>query len=133
MPNSIDSKEASERLVRAFLGAWTGRDIDTLCGYFADDAVYHNVPVAPIRGRAGIRQIFLAFLDAFEAASLDVVTLAAEPGLVIAERIDHFLMRNGNRITLPVTGVFEVRGGKITRFSDYFDLADFERQSGMKL
>ncbi len=128
-----DSKEASERLVRHFLGAWTGRNIETLCGCFADDAVYHNVPVAPIKGIAGIRQIFVAFLDAFETANLDIITLAAEPGLVIAERIDHFLMHNGTRIALPVTGVFEVRNGHITRFSDYFDLADFERQSGMKL
>lgn len=130
---TTDTKETSEQLVRSFLGAWTGRDIDTLCGYFADDAVYHNVPVTPIKGIAGIRQIFVAFLDAFEAASLDIITLAAEPGLVIAERIDHFLMRDGTRITLPVTGVFEVRNDRIVRFSDYFDLADFERQSGMKL
>ena len=128
-----DTKHASEKLVRHFLGAWTGRDIETLCACFADEAVYHNVPVAPIKGIAGIRQIFVAFLDAFEMADLEVITLAAEPGLVIAERIDHFLMRNGTRITLPVTGVFEVSGGRIVRFSDYFDLADFERQSGMKL
>ena len=32
-----------------------------------------------------------------------------------------------------MTGVFVVENGKITRFSDYFDLADFERQSGFKL
>lgn len=128
-----DSKDASEKLVRGFLGSWVGRDIDEICGYFADDAIYHNVPVAPITGIAGIRQIFVAFLDAFVSARLEIITLAAEPGLVIAERIDHFVMNDGRRITLPVTGVFEVRGGRIRRFSDYFDLADFERQSGLKL
>ncbi|WP_293389611.1 nuclear transport factor 2 family protein [Nevskia sp.] len=133
MPTTIDTREACEKLVRHFLGAWTGRNLETLCACFADHAVYHNVPVAPIKGIAGIRQIFVAFLDAFETASLDIIALAAEPGLVIAERIDLFLMRNGTRIALPVTGVFEIRNGKITRFSDYFDLADFERQSGMKL
>lgn len=129
----LDPQDDCERRVRDFLGAWTGRDIDALCGYFAADAVYHNVPVAPIAGIAGIRQIFVAFLDAFEAARLDVVSLAAAPGLVIAERVDRFTMRNGTRVVLPVTGVFELRGGRITRFSDYFDLADFERQSGLKL
>ncbi len=129
----LDPQDACERRVRDFLGAWTGRDIAALCSYFAADAVYHNVPVAPITGIAGIRQIFVAFLEAFEAASLDVVSLAAAPGLVIAERIDRFTMRNGTRVVLPVTGVFELRGDRITRFSDYFDLADFERQSGLKL
>lgn len=133
MNAATDTKENSERLVRAFLDGWEGRDIEQLCSAFAEDSVYHNVPVAPITGMAGIRQIFEGFLAAFESARLEVITLAAEPGLVIAERVDHFVMRDGKRITLPVTGVFVVRGGKIRRFSDYFDLADFERQSGIKL
>ena len=129
----VDTKHDSEKLVRDFLGAWEGRDLDVICGAFADDAVYHNVPVAPIEGIAGIRAIFAAFLAAFAEAKLDIVTLAAEPGLVLAERVDYFTMNDGRKVVLPVNGVFEVRDGKITRFSDYFDLADFEQQSGFKL
>jgi limonene-1,2-epoxide hydrolase len=128
-----DSKEASEKLVRDFLGSWQGRSLDTICSAFAENAVYHNVPVKPIEGMAGIRAIFQAFLDAFTYAELKIITLAAEPGLVLAERIDYFTMNDGRKIVLPVTGVFVVKNGKITRFSDYFDLADFERQSGLKL
>ncbi|WP_099040632.1 limonene-1,2-epoxide hydrolase family protein [Mycobacterium neglectum] len=127
------TKQASEKLVRDFLGSWEGRDLDTICGAFADDAVYHNVPVKPIEGIAGIRAIFQAFLDAFSEAKLDIVTLAAEPGLVLAERVDYFTMNDGTKVVLPVNGVFVVKNGKITRFSDYFDLADFEGQSGFKL
>ncbi|CQD14615.1 limonene-1,2-epoxide hydrolase [Mycobacterium lentiflavum] len=128
-----DTKEASEKLVRDFLGSWQGRSLDSICAGFADDAVYHNVPVDPIEGIDGIRAVFQAFLDAFSDAKLDVLSLAAEPGLVLAERIDYFTMNDGRKVILPVTGVFEVKNGKIARFSDYFDLADFERQSGMKL
>ena len=128
-----DTKQDSEKLVRGFLGGWEGGDLEALCGAFADDAVYHNVPVAPIEGIVGIRAIFQAFLDAFAKAKLDIVTLAAEPGLVLVERIDYFTMHDGREVVLPVNGVFEVRDGKIVRFSDYFDLADFERQSGFKL
>lgn len=98
MSASTDTKGSSERLVRDFLGAWNGRDIETICGVFAADAMYHNVPVKPIHGLKAIRPFFEAFLEAFEYASLDIITLAAEPGLVIAERIDRFVMRNGTRI-----------------------------------
>lgn len=128
-----ETKHDSEKLVRDFLGSWEDRDLDVICSAFADDAVYHNVPVAPIEGIAGIRAIFQAFLEAFAEAKLDIVTLAAEPGLVLAERVDYFTMNDGRKVVLPVNGVFEVRDGKITRFSDYFDLADFEKQSGFKL
>jgi limonene-1,2-epoxide hydrolase len=34
---------------------------------------------------------------------------------------------------VPVNGIFELRDGKIVRFSDYFNLADWEKQSGMPL
>ena len=115
------------------MSAWRERNLDHLLSFFASDAVYHNVPVAPIVGQAAIRDIFAAFLREFRTASLDVVTAVAEPGLVIAERIDRFESNSGRRIELPVTGVFVLADGKIVRFSDYFDLASFERQSGMKL
>ncbi|MGZ5397840.1 MAG: nuclear transport factor 2 family protein, partial [Mycobacterium sp.] len=108
------AKQASEKLVRDFLGSWEGRDLDTICGAFADDAVYHNVPVKPIEGIAGIRAIFQAFLDAFSEAKLDIVTLAAEPGLVLAERVDYFTMNDGSRVVLPVSGVFVVKNDEIT-------------------
>lgn len=125
--------DESRRWVLSFLSAWRERNLDHLLSFFASDAVYHNVPVAPIVGQAAIRDIFAAFLREFRTASLDVVTAVAEPGLVIAERIDRFESNGGRRIELPVTGVFVLADGKIARFSDYFDLASFERQSGMKL
>ncbi|WP_245604932.1 limonene-1,2-epoxide hydrolase family protein [Mycobacterium genavense] len=80
-----------------------------------------------------VSAVFQAFLDAFSDAKLDIRTLAAESGLVLVERVDCFTMNDGRKVVLPVTGVFEVKNGKIARFSDYFDLADFEEQSGMKL
>ena len=128
-----DTKQTSEKVVRDFLKSWEGRDLETICSAFADDAVYHNVPVKPIEGITGIRTIFQSFLAAFAEAKLDIVMLAAAPGLVLAERIDYFTMNDGRRVVLPVNGVFEIRNGKITRFSDYFDLADFEQQSGFTL
>jgi len=123
----------SKQLVLDFLASWRSRDLERLMSFFSEDSTYHNVPVEPIRGLAGIRGIFTAFLAAFREASLDVVCVAAEPGLVIAERIDRFETRSGVAFALPVTGVFVIENEKIARFSDYFDLASFERQSGMKL
>ena len=124
--------DESKALVERFLAAWARRDIDVLVDFFADDAIYHNVPVAPIRGVGGIRQIFTAFLETFDEVSLDIVNVVAEPELVFAERVDRFAIGE-RRFELPVNGVFEIRDGKIARFSDYFDLTTFERSSGLRL
>ena len=123
----------NERLVRDFCGAWLRRNLDELMRPFAADAVYHNVPVAPVVGAAGIRATFAGFLEGMPYIELDVVNAAASGALVFTERVDRFAMPNGHRFELPVNGVFEVRDGKIVSFRDYFDLATFERGSGLKL
>jgi limonene-1,2-epoxide hydrolase len=128
--NAADSKQ----LVLDFLASWDGRDIEYIMSFFSDDSVYHNVPVQPLKGLAPIRAIFEAFLREFRTASLDVVAAVAEPGMVIAERIDRFQTISGKDVVLPVTGVFVVDDQKkIIRFSDYFDLDSFQRQSGLTL
>jgi limonene-1,2-epoxide hydrolase len=121
----------NEKTVRAFLAAWPRKKLDELMSYFTDDAVYHNVPVAPIKGKAEIRKVFEGFLGAF-SIELIVVNAAAAGNVVFTERIDRFDM-NGKQFDLPVNGVFELRGGKIASFRDYFDLASFEKPSGLKL
>lgn len=133
MSAAATSPQACERAVREFLDAWVGRNLDAIMRNFAPNAVYHNVPVAPIRGQEGIRKIFQTFLDLFPEARLEVVSLATAPNLVIAERVDYFTLHDGRRIKLPVTGVFVIEDGLIARFSDYFDLGDWERQSGIRL
>jgi limonene-1,2-epoxide hydrolase len=121
----------NEQIVRNFLAAWPAKNIDELMSYFTDDAVYHNIPVPPVKGKKDIRDVFTGFLGAF-SIELIVVNAAASGNLVFTERIDRFDM-NGVKFDLPVNGVFELRNGKIASFRDYFDLASFERPSGLKL
>jgi limonene-1,2-epoxide hydrolase len=120
-----------EKIVSEFLAAWPRKNVDELMSYFAPDAVYHNIPVPPVVGADAIRKVFEGFLGAFSIV-LDVVNMASKGDLVFTERIDRFVM-NGKKFDLPVNGVFELRGGKIVSFRDYFDLASFERPSGLKL
>ena len=122
---------SAEKIVTEFLAAWPRKNVDELMRYFADDAVYHNIPVPPVEGADAIRKTFEGFLGAFTIV-LDVVNIASSGNLVFTERVDRFEM-NGRRFDLPVNGVFELRGGKIVSFRDYFDLATFENASGLKL
>ena len=120
-----------EKIVTEFLAAWPRKNVDELMSYFAPDAVYHNIPVPPIEGADAIRKVFEGFVGAFSIV-LDVVNIASNGDLVFTERVDRFVMGN-KKFDLPVNGVFELRNGKIVSFRDYFDLATFERPSGLKL
>lgn len=124
--------DQAESCVRAFLEAWSRKDLEEIMSFMAPEAVYHNVPVEPLRGEKAIRQIFQSFVDNFDTAELEVINLVSDGSTVMAERIDRFRLGEKS-CDLPVTGVFEVRDGKIVAFRDYFDLATFAQGTGLSL
>jgi limonene-1,2-epoxide hydrolase len=116
-----------ESVVRDFCAAWSRRDVEELLGYFTSDAVYHNIPVAPVTGHDGIRELLNMFAPAAETAEFEILNIASRGSLVFTERIDRFTM-NGRQVALPVAGIFEIRDGKIAAWRDYFDFATWQRQ-----
>jgi limonene-1,2-epoxide hydrolase len=118
-----------ESVVRDFCAAWSTRDVDAILAWFADDAVYHNMPIAPVRGHAEIRGVLEMFVPPASAIQFDVLAVATHGNLVFTERVDRFTVGD-KEIALPVAGVFEVRAGKIAAWRDYFDLASYQRQLG---
>jgi limonene-1,2-epoxide hydrolase len=58
---------------------------------------------------------------------VEITGLAAENGIVWAERLDHVRFADGSRRTLPCLGRLEITDGAIARFTDYFDVRWFGR------
>jgi limonene-1,2-epoxide hydrolase len=115
-------------IVRSFIEAWSRNDLDELMSFFAPDCVYHNIPVAPVSGLEATRATLKGF--ASMATKIEwVLHQIAETatGVVLTERTDRFQM-GGRWVELPVMGSFELQGGKISAWRDYFDLAQFQRQ-----
>ena len=117
-----------ETVVRSFFAAWPRRNMEEVLGYFTDDALYHNMPLEPVTGKDGIREILNMFLfsDQLEAELLHVAPLGT---LVFTERVDRMTLA-GKRVVLPCAGVMEIRDDKIAAWRDYFDLATWQRQTG---
>jgi limonene-1,2-epoxide hydrolase len=117
-----------ETIVRDFCATWPERDVDKLLAYFTDDALYHNMPMEPVTGKNGIREILNLFIPA-EDVEAEITLLATRGNIVFTERIDRMTI-GGKKVVLPCAGVFEVRNGKIAAWRDYFDLATWQRQTG---
>jgi limonene-1,2-epoxide hydrolase len=118
----------STTLVLDFCAAFSRRDVEEILAYFTDDAVYHNMPVAPATGTAAIRNVLQMFLGQATFAEFEVLNIAASGDVVLTERMDRFEI-GGKRIELPVMGAFEVKAGKIAAWRDYFDMAAWTRQT----
>jgi limonene-1,2-epoxide hydrolase len=114
-------------LVRAFCDCWAAGDLDQIMSFFADDAVYHNIPVDPVHGADAIRATIAGYTTGVESVEFEVKHIAAAGDVVLTERVDRFTFANG-RVSLPVSGTFEVHDGKIAAWRDYFDMNQFMKQ-----
>ncbi|MGV9415834.1 limonene-1,2-epoxide hydrolase family protein [Nocardia sp. NPDC003693] len=113
-----------EALVTAFCAEWLTGTPESIAAYFTEDAVYHNIPMAPLRGKPAILDFLKGFIGAFGGIEFTIHHQSATGTTVLNERTDRFALGD-KPIELPVMGVFEVSGNKITAWRDYFDMAQF--------
>ena len=101
---------------------------EALGAYFTDDALYHNIPMEPVKGKAAI-QATLGGMAAGGMRSLgwEVKHQTATGNVVMNERVDSFNI-GGKTVAIPVMGVFVIQDGKIAEWRDYFDLGMWQKQ-----
>lgn len=115
-------------LVRDLLAACARVDLDTVVGMVTEDVEYDNVPVGKVRGPEDLRAALAGgMLEAADEVDWVVLRQAECGDLVMNERIDRFRVGT-NWIEVQVAGVFEVSGGLIRLWRDYFDLDSYRRQ-----
>ena len=101
-------------------------DLDAILNALTDDVHYHNIPMEPLHGRDAVAN-YLKGAWKFDECEWRLLNVAVRADTVLTERIDEFVF-GGQRVSLPVMGVFVVRDGQIAAWRDYFDLADYRRQ-----
>ena len=126
--------ESPIEMVRRFCAAWSDNmGAAELAAFFAEDAVYHNIPQEPVTGRENIAGTIASFVrpgpPGIESIDFRVINIAANGPVVMTERVDVFKLP-GKSFELPVMGTFEVSGGKISAWRDYFDTNQFTSRMG---
>jgi limonene-1,2-epoxide hydrolase len=111
-----------------FIAAARRLDMETFFGMLDENIHYHTGAKKPIFGRKSVRTDIEA-LGPITQLDWELVRVAAEGNVVMTERIDRSTI-NGKLIELPASGVFEVRGGKIVYWRDYFDGHVWHSQGG---
>jgi limonene-1,2-epoxide hydrolase len=126
--------ESPIEVVRRFCAAWSNNaGAAELAAFFTDDAVYLNIPLAPVTGRAAIADTIASVLrpgpPGIEGIEFRVINIAANGPVVMTERVDVFRLP-GKSFELQVMGTFEVSDGKISAWRDYFDMNQFTTRLG---
>ncbi len=114
-------QQAPLEVVDAFLDAFVAMDFDAALAHLSDDCEYTNIPMATVRGHAGVRAVLEPFFAPIHENEFLRLRSAANGPIVFVERVDRHRLDHGWR-ELPVNSVFEVHDGEITVWRDYFDL-----------
>jgi len=122
---------SAEELVRdfmaAFMAAWPTGDAVTLSRFFSEDAEYRNGPLAPVHGREAIVADLAQMMSLGGDVDVDIRHLLSDGAVVMTERVDYVRL-SGRTASLRIAGIFEVHGGVITGWRDYFDPKEFGAQ-----
>jgi limonene-1,2-epoxide hydrolase len=111
------------RTVENFLYALQAEDFDTADSLLADNIVWQNVGWPTLRGRDRIMKVFRRG-QGRAGFEVKIHRIAADGNTVLTERTD-VLIFGRVRLQFWVCGTFEVHGGRITLWRDYFDAFDF--------
>lgn len=135
MPEAVAQNDIEETVLN-FVHAAYGQhmDIDAMTALMADDFVWQlHVPLSPVVvGRDAAR----AELEKHNSLSTGMIegseirTIVSSGDTVVVERVDVNAM-NGVAVTFYVTAIFEVRGGAITHWREYWDTSHVAQQLGI--
>jgi limonene-1,2-epoxide hydrolase len=118
-----------EQIVLDFSAAFARKDVTFIMGAMTDDIIYANVPIPAMHGKEAVRQFLAPSLnktDKLEFVMVNIAT-AADGRTVMTERIDVFTYGK-QQVSIPLMGIFVLRGELIAEWRDYADIGTFVKQ-----
>lgn len=122
---TISSDIDNAHTVKMLLSSLQAQDFDGVAATLDDNLVYQNVGFPTIRGRARAMKLFRG-MEGRLGFEVKTHRIAVNGSTVLTERTDALVI-GPVRLQFWVCGVFEVSGGRITLWRDYFDMWDMAK------
>ncbi|MEX6723945.1 SgcJ/EcaC family oxidoreductase [Parapedomonas caeni] len=126
----MSATDAKIAVVQQMIEAWNTRDWVRVGELFTEDGVLHSMMIEPVVGRAAIAQRISALGAGVSEITLDIRNIGRVGDVVFVERVDRFTY-NGHKGAVPVVGVIEVRGDRISVWREYYDRAQLLAEMGV--
>ena len=133
---AINMKKAAKDLI----GAWNSHDVDKIASFFTDDCVYEDLAFGVVnRGKKELKGFIKATfvwspdlkfeLESFFSAG----SRTASEWVMTGTHAGEFggLPATGKSFSVRGVSISELRGDKISRHADYYNLVSFLQQVGL--
>ena len=123
-------------LAQRWAEAWNAHDAEAVAALFTPDGLFEDVPFGVVaHGTGEIRAIADFFFTVVPDLHLSVINSSLKGGRGTIEWVfsgtDLGVYRTGKTFAVRGATVLELRGNRISRDSDYYDLATLLRQLGL--
>ena len=114
-------------LVQEFAAAFNRQDMPGLLACFTEDAVYHDTFYGRHQGRAGLKDLFERMFRDGREYTWSMHVVVADPLRAAAEwtfsyTVSDAISRSaGRKVRFSGMSLFELRGGKVASYREYFD------------
>jgi steroid delta-isomerase-like uncharacterized protein len=134
--SSAWANDHSEGIARRWIDVWNSHDADEVVALFTHDAIYEDVSFGVVtHGSEELRAFAQGFFDMVPDLRLDLVGSSVSEGHGYIEWVlsgtDVGVFRTGRTFRVRGATVLDVRGNRISRNLDYYDLATILRQIGL--
>jgi steroid delta-isomerase-like uncharacterized protein len=129
-----------KKVAADFIRAWNSHDVDKIASFFTDDCVYEDVAFGVVnRGKKEIKDFIKGMYVWSPDLKFELKSFFSARGRTASE----WVMADthaGEVPGIPATGksfsvrgasIEELRGGKISRHSDYYNVVSFLQQVGL--
>lgn len=115
--------------VTAFIHALTNGDAEGAAKLCTEDLEFENVPLDPPvqRGRDRILAGLTHLVRHCSLVQWDIPRQIEQGDVVVNERVDRFVFRDGTDLSVPVVGIFTLRDGLICHWRDYYDYSMWQK------
>ena len=114
-------------VVQEFAQAFNRRDVGALLRCFTDGAAYRDMFYGPHTGQAALREMFERMFREGRDYHWQMETVVENPGAAAAEWTFSYVVSEavprsaGRKIRFRGMSVFELAGGRIAGYREYFD------------
>ncbi|GGD84633.1 nuclear transport factor 2 family protein [Croceicoccus mobilis] len=121
-------KPTARETVEAFFKDWETGFVGAFEKWMAEDAVWQNTGMPDCVGYDAVMSHLRKYNEVSQMpyGRVEMINIMSEGDTVLTERIDHLWGDGPETHAAKIMGALQVRDGKITRYSDYLDISQFE-------
>jgi steroid delta-isomerase-like uncharacterized protein len=129
-----------KRILEEYLAAMNAHDVEKIASLFTEDGISEDVPMEIVHhGKEGVKANFSMEFTAFSDYKVEVKTIivagdyAATEAVMTATHTGDLPMlpATGKSVSVRAASIIEMRGDKIKRNSNYFNMASMMQQLGV--